>query len=45
VYTAGVAANSKNADAARALIALLMAPETTPLIEAGGMERVEQQAK
>lgn len=40
VYTAGVAAASKNAEAARALIALLMAPETTPAIEAAGMERV-----
>ena len=45
VYTAGVAANSKNAEAARALIALLMAPETTPLIEAGGMERIPPKAK
>jgi molybdate transport system substrate-binding protein len=40
VYTAGVAAASKNADAAKALIALLMAPETTPSFEAAGMERV-----
>ena len=40
VYTAGVAAESKNADAAKALIALLMAPETTPSLEAAGMERV-----
>src|SRR5262245_57922171 len=40
VYTAGVAAASNNADAAKALIALLMAPETTPSIEAAGMERV-----
>lgn len=40
VYTAGVAAASKNADAAKALIALLMAAETTPAIEAAGMERV-----
>ena len=40
VYTAGVAAASKNADAAKALIALLMAPETTPSLEAAGMERV-----
>jgi molybdate transport system substrate-binding protein len=45
VYSAGVAASSKNAEAARALIALLMASETTPLMEAGGMERVPQQAK
>ncbi len=41
VYTAGVAAGSKNAEAAKALIALLMAPETTPSFEAGGMERVK----
>jgi molybdate transport system substrate-binding protein len=40
VYTAGVAAGSKNAEAARGLIALLMAPETTPSFEAAGMERV-----
>ena len=40
VYTAGVAAASENADAAKALIALLMAPETTPSLEAAGMERV-----
>jgi molybdate transport system substrate-binding protein len=40
VYTAGVAAASKNGEAAKALIALLMAPETTPAIEAAGMERV-----
>jgi molybdate transport system substrate-binding protein len=40
VYTAGVAASSSNADAARALVALLMAPETTAAIEAAGMERV-----
>lgn len=40
VYTAGVAAASRNADAAKALIALLMAPETTAAIEAAGMERV-----
>jgi molybdate transport system substrate-binding protein len=40
VYTAGVAAGSKNAEAARAFVALLMAPETTPSIEAAGMERV-----
>jgi molybdate transport system substrate-binding protein len=40
VYTAGVAAASKNAEAASALISLLMAPETTPVIEAAGMERV-----
>ncbi len=40
VYTAGVAAASKNADAAKALIALLMAADTTPAIEAAGMERV-----
>ena len=40
VYTAGVAAASKNAEAAKALIALLMEPETTAAIEAAGMERV-----
>lgn len=40
VYTAGVAAASKNADAAKALIALLMAPETTPSLETAGMERI-----
>jgi molybdate transport system substrate-binding protein len=40
VYTAGVAANSQNAEAARALIALLMSPEATSAIEAAGMERV-----
>jgi molybdate transport system substrate-binding protein len=40
IYTAGVAAGAKNAEAAKALIALLMAPETTPSIEAAGMERV-----
>jgi molybdate transport system substrate-binding protein len=40
VYTAGVASASQNADAAKALIALLMAPETTPSFEAAGMERV-----
>jgi molybdate transport system substrate-binding protein len=42
VYTAGVAAASKHAEAAKALIALLTAPETTPAIEAAGMERVGQ---
>jgi molybdate transport system substrate-binding protein len=40
VYTAGVATTSRNAEAAKALIALLMAPDTTPAIEAAGMERV-----
>lgn len=40
VYTAGAAANSQNAEAARALIALLMSPEATSAIEAAGMERV-----
>ena len=40
VYTAGVATGAKEADGARALIRLLMAPETTPLIKARGMERV-----
>jgi len=45
VYTAGVAAGAKNADAAKALIALLMAPETTPSIIAAGMERVPPQPK
>jgi molybdate transport system substrate-binding protein len=40
VYTAGVATTSSNAEAAKALIALLMAPDTTPAIEAAGMERV-----
>jgi molybdate transport system substrate-binding protein len=40
VYTAGVATASKNAEAAKALIALLMAPDATPAIEAAGMERV-----
>lgn len=40
VYTAGVAAGSKHAEAAKALTALLMAPETTRSIEAAGMERV-----
>jgi molybdate transport system substrate-binding protein len=40
VYTGGVAAASKNAEAARALIALLMAAEATPALEAAGMERV-----
>jgi len=40
VYTAGVAAASSNAEAAKALIALLMAAEATPAIEAAGMERV-----
>jgi molybdate transport system substrate-binding protein len=39
VYTAGVAAGSNNAEAAKGLIALLMAPENTPSIEAAGMER------
>jgi molybdate transport system substrate-binding protein len=41
VYTAGVATAARNGDAARALIALIMAPQTTPVIEAEGMERVE----
>jgi molybdate transport system substrate-binding protein len=41
VYTAGVAAASRHAEAARALLALLIAPEATPAIEAAGMERVE----
>jgi molybdate transport system substrate-binding protein len=40
VYTAGVGTQAKEVEAAKALIALLMAPETTPLIEAAGMERV-----
>ncbi|HXE88880.1 MAG TPA: substrate-binding domain-containing protein [Hyphomicrobiaceae bacterium] len=40
VYTAGVATTSRHAEAAKALIALLMAPDTTPAIEAAGMERV-----
>ena len=40
VYTAGVSVASKNADAAKALIAHLMAPQTTPSFEAAGMERV-----
>jgi molybdate transport system substrate-binding protein len=40
VYTAGVATAAKNANGARALLALIMAPETTPVIEAEGMERV-----
>jgi molybdate transport system substrate-binding protein len=40
VYTAGVATAAKNATGARALLALIMAPETTPVIEAEGMERV-----
>jgi molybdate transport system substrate-binding protein len=40
VYTAGVAAAARNADGARALIALIMAPQATPVIEAEGMERV-----
>jgi len=45
LYTAGVAAGAKNADAAKALIALLMAPETTASIVAAGMERVPPQPK
>ena len=40
VYTAGVAMGAKEAEAAKALIRLLMAPETTPLIKAKGMERI-----
>jgi molybdate transport system substrate-binding protein len=40
LYTAGVSTQAKEVEAAKALIALLMAPETTPLIEAAGMERV-----
>ena len=40
VYTAGVATTSRNAEAAKALIALLMAADATPAIEAAGMERV-----
>jgi molybdate transport system substrate-binding protein len=40
VYTAGVATAAKNANGARALLALIMAPETTPVIAAEGMERV-----
>jgi molybdate transport system substrate-binding protein len=40
VYTAGVSSGSKNADAAKALIAHLMASEATPSFEAAGMERV-----
>src|SRR5262249_37389572 len=39
VYTAGVATGANNADGARALLGLIMAPETTPVIEAEGMER------
>jgi len=45
IYTAGVAAGAKNAEAAKALITLLMSPETTPSIEAAGMERVPPQRK
>jgi molybdate transport system substrate-binding protein len=45
VYTAGVAAAARNADGARALLALLMAPETTPVIAAEGMERVGTASK
>jgi molybdate transport system substrate-binding protein len=41
VYTAGVATAAKNAAGAKALLALLMAPETTPVFTAEGMERVE----
>ena len=40
VYTAGVASAAKEAEGAKALIRLLMAPETTPLIKAKGMERM-----
>jgi molybdate transport system substrate-binding protein len=40
VYTSGLATDAKNAEAAVALLELLMSPETTPLIEAAGMERV-----
>ncbi len=40
VYTAGVATASRNAEAAKALVALLMTPEATPAFEAAGMERV-----
>ena len=40
VYTAGVATASRNAEAAKALVALLMTREATPAIEAAGMERV-----
>jgi molybdate transport system substrate-binding protein len=45
VYTAGVATGAKNADGARALLALIMAPETTPVVEAEGMERVASAPK
>lgn len=45
VYTAGVATAARNADGARAFLALLMAPETTPVIAAEGMERVEAATK
>jgi molybdate transport system substrate-binding protein len=40
VYTAGVATAAENADGARALLALIMSPQTTPVIESEGMERV-----
>ena len=40
VYTAGVATAATNADGARALLALIMAPQTTSVIESEGMERV-----
>jgi molybdate transport system substrate-binding protein len=45
VYTAGVATAARNADGARALLALIMAPQTTPVIEAEGMERVASAVK
>jgi molybdate transport system substrate-binding protein len=45
VYTAGVATAAKSPDGAKALLALIMAPETTPVIEAEGMERVDSAFK
>jgi methyl acetate hydrolase len=38
VFSAGVAANSKNADAARALIRFLASSEAAPAVEASGLE-------
>lgn len=40
VYTAGVATGAKQPDGAKALIQLLMSPETTKLLQAKGMERL-----
>jgi molybdate transport system substrate-binding protein len=40
IYTAGVSAGARDADAAKALINFLLAPAATPVIKAKGMERL-----